>query len=193
VSLAAPTISPPSAEAHLAARRLTMAFGSLVVMRDLDLEIRQGEIFIVMGGSGCGKTTLMRHLIGLHEPAAGEVFYRQESFTRAEPERRQEILRRYGVMFQGGALFSSMTLAENVALPLGEYTDLRASEMRELACLKLALVGLRGFEDYPPPRSAVACRSGPASRAPWRSIRRFSSSTSPRPASTRSARAASTT
>jgi phospholipid/cholesterol/gamma-HCH transport system ATP-binding protein len=150
VSVAAPTISPPSAEAHLAARGLTMAFGSFVVLRDLDFEVRQGEIFIVMGGSGCGKTTLMRHLIGLHEPAAGEVFYRQESFTRSEPERRQEILRRYGVMFQGGALFSSMTLAENVALPLGEYTDLRASEMRELACLKLALVGLRGFEDYLP-------------------------------------------
>jgi phospholipid/cholesterol/gamma-HCH transport system ATP-binding protein len=150
VSVAAPTISPPSAEAHLAARRLTMAFGSFVVMRDLDFEVRQGEIFIVMGGSGCGKTTLMRHLIGLHEPAAGEVFYREESFTRSEPERRQEILRRYGVMFQGGALFSSMTLAENVALPLGEYTDLSALEMRELACLKLALVGLRGFEDYLP-------------------------------------------
>jgi phospholipid/cholesterol/gamma-HCH transport system ATP-binding protein len=150
VSVAAPTISPPSTEAHLAARRLTMAFGSFVVMRDLDFEIREGEIFIIMGGSGCGKTTLMRHLIGLLEPAAGEVFYRQESFTRSEPERRQEILRRYGVMFQGGALFSSMTLAENVALPLGEYTDLSASEMRELACLKLALVGLRGFEDYLP-------------------------------------------
>ena len=150
MSVAAPTISPPSAEAHLAVRGLTMAFGSFVVMRDLDFEVREGEIFIVMGGSGCGKTTLMRHLIGLEEPAAGEVFYRQESFTRAEPERRQEILRRYGVMFQGGALFSSMTLAENVALPIGEYTDLSASQMREIACLKLALVGLRGFEDYLP-------------------------------------------
>jgi ABC-type transporter Mla maintaining outer membrane lipid asymmetry ATPase subunit MlaF len=89
-------------------------------------------------------------LIGLDEPAQGEIFYGGESFTRANPVKRQEMLRRTGVLFQSGALWSSMTLAENVALALAEYSDLNAAEIREIAALKLALVGLKGFEDYYP-------------------------------------------
>jgi len=89
-------------------------------------------------------------MIGLNEPTAGEVLYDGQSFTRAEPEVRQQMLQRFGVMYQGGALFSSMTLAENVALPLGEYTRLSEAEIREIASLKLALVGLKGFEDFFP-------------------------------------------
>jgi phospholipid/cholesterol/gamma-HCH transport system ATP-binding protein len=103
-----------------------------------------------MGGSGCGKSTLLRHLIGLEEPAEGEIFYGAENFTKADPAKRQELLRRMGILFQSGALWSSMTLAENVGLPLEEYTGLRPDEIREIALLKLALVGLKGFEDYYP-------------------------------------------
>jgi phospholipid/cholesterol/gamma-HCH transport system ATP-binding protein len=127
-----------------------MAFGSFTVMRDLDFTVGRGDIFIIMGPSGCGKSTLLRHLIGLIEPAKGEIFYGDENFTRATPEEKEQMLRRFGVLFQGGALWSSMTLAENVGLPLGEYTDLTPDEIRDIASLKLALVGLKGFEDYYP-------------------------------------------
>src|SRR5437016_6993784 len=127
-----------------------MAYGSFVLMRDLTFTVRRGAVFVVMGGSGSGKSTLLRHLIGLNEPAAGEIFYGEDSFTRAAPEARERMLRRFGVLYQSGALFSSLTLAENVGLPLGEYTHLSPAEIREVAALKLALVGLRGFEDYYP-------------------------------------------
>jgi phospholipid/cholesterol/gamma-HCH transport system ATP-binding protein len=131
-------------------RDLTMAFGSFVLMRDLTFTVEAGDIFIIMGGSGCGKSTLLRHLIGLLEPARGEILYDGVSFTQAAPEERERMLRRLGVLYQSGALFSSMTLAENIALPLGEFTDLSPAAIREVASLKLALVGLKGFEDFYP-------------------------------------------
>jgi phospholipid/cholesterol/gamma-HCH transport system ATP-binding protein len=121
-----------------------------VLMRDLNFTVQRGDVFVIMGGSGCGKSTLLRHLIGLNEPAKGEIWYGRENFTRAEPAARQEMLRRFGVLYQSGALWSSMTLAENIGLPLGEYTDLTPAQIRELAGLKLALVGLKGFEDFFP-------------------------------------------
>lgn len=129
---------------------LTMAYGNFVVMKDLNFEIQKGEVFIIMGGSGCGKSTLLKHLIGLKEPAKGEVFFDGNSFSAADVDQRRAMLQRFGVLYQGGALWSSMTLAENVGLPLGEYTDLNAEEIRELASFKLSLVGLRGFEDFYP-------------------------------------------
>lgn len=138
--------APPA----LTVRNLTMAYGDFVLQRDLDFTVGSGDIFVIMGGSGCGKSTLLRHLIGLNEPAKGEVLYGDESFTKAEPERRTEMLRRIGVLYQSGALWSSMTLAENVGLPLGEFTPLNPAEIREVAQLKLALVGLAGFEDFYP-------------------------------------------
>jgi phospholipid/cholesterol/gamma-HCH transport system ATP-binding protein len=137
-------------EARITVRDLTMAFGSFVVMRDLNFSVNRGDIFIIMGGSGCGKSTLLKHLIGLIEPAKGEIFYGEENFTRAEPEVRERLLRGAGILYQSGALFSSLTLAENVGLPLGEFTQLNADEIREVASLKLSLVGLKGFEDYYP-------------------------------------------
>src|SRR5688572_23316196 len=136
--------------AHITVQNLTMAYGSFVLMRNLNLTINRGDVFIIMGGSGCGKSTLLRHLIGLNEPAKGEIFYGDENFTKADPAKRQQMVRRMGVLFQSGALWSSMTLAENVGLSLGEYTDLSPAEIREVASLKLALVGLKGFEDYYP-------------------------------------------
>src|SRR5215472_11417516 len=138
------------AEPHIIVRNLTMAYGSFVLMRDLNFVVRRGDIFIIMGGSGCGKSTLLRHLIGLVEPAKGEIFYGNVNFTKADEAQRGALLRRFGVLYQSGALWSSMTLAENVALPLGEFTNLSESQRREIAALKLALVGLKGFEDFYP-------------------------------------------
>jgi phospholipid/cholesterol/gamma-HCH transport system ATP-binding protein len=144
------TLAGNGAKPHITVRDLTMAFGSFVLMRNLNFTVNHGDVFIIMGGSGCGKSTLLRHLIGLIEPAQGNIFYGDENFSKAEPEQRQEILRRMGVLFQTGGLWSSMTLAENIAMPLEEYTDLSPAEIREVASLKLALVGLKGFEDYYP-------------------------------------------
>jgi len=127
-----------------------MAYGGFVLMRDLSFAVNYGDVFIIMGGSGSGKSTLLRHLIGLNEPAQGEIFYGDENFAKAGPGKRQELMSRMGVLFQSGALWSSMTLAENVGLALGEYTGLRPADVREIASLKLALVGLKGFEDYYP-------------------------------------------
>jgi phospholipid/cholesterol/gamma-HCH transport system ATP-binding protein len=138
------------AKPHITVRDLTMAYGTFVLMRDLNFTINHGDVFIIMGGSGCGKSTLLRHLIGLNEPAKGEIFYEGENFTKADPLQKQATLRRMGVLFQSGALWSSMTLVENVGLLLDEYTNLNPAEIREVASLKLALVGLKGFEDYYP-------------------------------------------
>jgi phospholipid/cholesterol/gamma-HCH transport system ATP-binding protein len=137
-------------ERSIVVRDLTMAFGSFVVMHDLNFTVRRGDVFVIMGGSGCGKSTLLNHLIGLLEPARGEILYQGRSFTAASPPERDALLRRIGVLFQSGALWSSMTLAENIALPLQQYTDLGPAEIRKVASLKLALVGLKGFEDYYP-------------------------------------------
>ena len=137
-------------EAHITVKALTMAFGDFVVMRDLDFTIRRSDIFFIMGGSGGGKSTLFRHMIGLNEPARGSVWYGSTNFTAASSDERDVLRRTFGVLFQGSALWSAMTLAENVGLPLGEFTDLTPAQIREIAALKLALVGLKGFEDFYP-------------------------------------------
>jgi phospholipid/cholesterol/gamma-HCH transport system ATP-binding protein len=137
-------------EPHIVVEDLTMAFGSFVVQRDLTFTINHGDIFIIMGGSGCGKSTLLRHLIGLQRPAKGKVFYEDVSFWDSEPDEQERLKRRLGVLYQSGALWSSMTLAENVALPLEEYTDLKRDQIQEIVSLKLSLVGLSGFEEYYP-------------------------------------------
>jgi phospholipid/cholesterol/gamma-HCH transport system ATP-binding protein len=129
---------------------LTMAYGDFVVMRDLNFTVNRGDIFIIMGGSGCGKSTLLRHMIGLKPPAKGEILYGDLNFWKAESVRRQEMMRHVGVLYQSGALWSSMTLAENVALPLQQYTRLSREKIREQVSLKLALVALSGFEDFYP-------------------------------------------
>ena len=182
-----------NSDIRIAVQDLDMVFDTYVVQRDVNFSVRRGSVFIVMGASGCGKSTLLKHMIGLERPARGDIYYDGEGFWAATSERRMQISRRFGVLFQSGALWSSMTLAENVALPLHEYTKLGAAEIAELVSLKLALVGLRGFEDTIRPRSAAACASAPVWRAPWRSIPTSCSSTSPRPASIRSARSGSTT
>ncbi len=142
--------NPSNDDAHVMVRDLTMAYGDYVVMHDLSFSINRGEVFVIMGPSGCGKSTLLRHLIGLNEPAKGEVWYGDFNFTRADPIERRKMVRQFGVLYQGGALWSSMTLAENIALPLQEFTDLAPDQIEEIASLKLALVGLKGFEKYYP-------------------------------------------
>lgn len=141
-------MDPP--QAKISVRDLTMAYGSFVVMKDLNFDIQEKDIFVIMGGSGCGKSTLLRHLIGLREPAKGDVFYDGKNFTQADSTERERFIRRFGVMYQSGALWSSMTLAENVAMPIEENTDLGPKAISELVSYKLALVGLSGYEDYYP-------------------------------------------
>jgi phospholipid/cholesterol/gamma-HCH transport system ATP-binding protein len=134
----------------LEARGLTMAFGDFTLQRDLDFTVREGSIFFIMGQSGCGKSTLLRHMIGLIEPAVGEILWRGRRIDPEDETGLRAYLRRIGVLYQQGALFSSMTLSENVETVLERHTGLGPRERREVAALKLALVGLAGFEDYMP-------------------------------------------
>lgn len=139
-----------SSEPHIRVVDLTMAYGDFVVMQDLNFTVNRGDIFIIMGGSGCGKSTLLKIMVGLKAPARGKVLYGDESFWDARPSAQNRLMKNFGILYQSGALWSSMTLAENVALPLQHYTDLGAAEVRELVALKLELVGLGGFEEFYP-------------------------------------------
>ncbi|MFC2094159.1 ABC transporter ATP-binding protein [Bacteroidota bacterium] len=139
-----------TSEPKISVRNLEMAYGSFVIQRDLSFDISEGEIFIIMGGSGCGKSTLLRHLIGLKEPAKGEIFIRGENFWAADAKQKANIMNSIGVLYQSGALWSSMTLAENVAIPLNRYKKLNKIEVTEIVSLKLALVGLAGYEEFYP-------------------------------------------
>ena len=127
-----------------------MTYGSYVIQHDLDFVIRRGEVFVIMGGSGSGKSTLLNHMVGLKQPARGDVVYDGKSFWGSSPEAQDELRRRLGVSFQAGALWSSMTLAENVGLPLQTFTRLPARQISEIVSLKLALVGLAGYEEFYP-------------------------------------------
>jgi phospholipid/cholesterol/gamma-HCH transport system ATP-binding protein len=142
-----PSRSEPAA---ITARDLDVGYGTFVVQRELNFEVERGKVFVVMGGSGCGKSTVLRVMIGLLAPLRGDVLLVGESLWQADEAAREPLTRRFGVLYQSGALWSSMTLAENVALPLGEFTDLTSAQVREVAALKLALVGLAGFEDFYP-------------------------------------------
>ena len=137
-------------DAQIIVENMTMAYGDFVIQQNLNFVINKSDVFIMMGGSGCGKSTLLRHLVGLKKPALGKVFYRDTSFWDASAGQRDELIRNTGMLYQSGALWSSMTLAENISLPLQEYTDLTKTEIKGLVSLKLALVGLAGFEDYYP-------------------------------------------
>lgn len=134
----------------ISVKDLEMAYGDVVVQSGLNFNIQSGEVFIIMGDSGSGKSTLLRHLIGLQQPVKGEISYAGISFWDLSANERREFSQQFGVLYQSGALWSSMTLAENVALPIQEYRDYSSAEIAELASFKLSLVGLAGFEDYYP-------------------------------------------
>lgn len=131
-------------------RNLDLSYDDYIVMRNLDFAVNKGEIFIIMGGSGCGKSTLLKVLIGLKEPVKGQVLYNGEDFWAADYVRQQEMMRGFGVLYQGGALWSSLTVGENIALPLQLYSNLSVSQIRDLVELKLSLVGLDGYADFYP-------------------------------------------
>jgi len=135
---------------HLEVQDLTMAYGDTVIQENLDFTVRHGEIFIIMGGSGCGKSTLLRHLVGLMQPYQGQILINDIDLWQASHQERNQIISRSGVLYQGGALWSSMTLAENLEVPLREFTDLSDRQINEVISYKLSLVGLSRFEDYYP-------------------------------------------
>lgn len=134
----------------IAAEHLTCAYDGRTILKDVSFTVARGEVFFVIGGSGCGKSTLLRNLIGIHTPVKGSVAFFGESFTDARTRRRRELLKTFGVLYQGGALWTSLTLRQNVELPLEEYTTLSRREREEIATLKLAQVGLAGSEDLYP-------------------------------------------
>ncbi len=136
----------PVIEVH----NLDLSYDDYIVMRNLDFIVNKGEIFIIMGGSGCGKSTLLKVLIGLKQPEKGRVLYNGEDFWAADYSRQQEMMRGFGVLYQGGALWSSLTVGENIALPLQLYSNLSVSQIRDLIELKLSLVGLNGYADFYP-------------------------------------------
>lgn len=129
---------------------LTMAYGSFVLQQNLTFSICKGDIFVIMGDSGCGKSTLLKHMIGLKRPAKGSIHFHDTDFWSADENERNRIMRTCGVLYQSGALLSSMTLAENVALPLRQHTLLSQDEIDDLVALKLRLVGLAGFDQFYP-------------------------------------------
>ena len=139
-----------NAEPHIDVQGLTVAYGSNVILHDLNFAINRGDIFIIMGGSGGGKSTVLRSMVGLLRPAKGNILYEGRSFWSVEPAEQTAIMKKFGILYQSGALWSSLTLAENVALPLHQYTELSPVRINEIVSLKLSLVGLSGFEDYYP-------------------------------------------
>jgi len=135
-------------DAVIAVENLTAAYGERTILENVSFRVRRGERFVIVGGSGCGKTTLLRHLIGLQRPSAGHVWIDGEDIGQAETEQLRRIQRKFGVLFQSGALFGSLTLGENIALPLQEYTHLPPTLIRLIVRLKLSMVRLDGFEDF---------------------------------------------
>lgn len=134
----------------ISVKHLTVSFGDRAILNDINFEIAPGEIFVILGGSGCGKSTLLQHMVGLREPEGGQILFQDEDLITASPDNRKKILRNIGVAFQSGALFGSMTVLENVSLPLAELTTLPKNTIRDLASDKLNLVGMGQFLDYLP-------------------------------------------
>jgi phospholipid/cholesterol/gamma-HCH transport system ATP-binding protein len=135
---------------YIEVRDLTIGYGSHVVQKNLNFQVNKNDVFFIIGGSGCGKTTLLKDMIGLITPTKGQVLYEGVDFYQTDDETRLKLLKSWGITYQSGALFSSMTLAENVSLPMQLYTDLSKKQITEAVAYKLALVGLEGFEDFYP-------------------------------------------
>ena len=137
-------------ESVIRVRDLAVGYGGVALLEHVSFDVRRGEIFVILGGSGSGKSTLLKHMIGLDKPIDGSVLIDGDDIVAATGDARRAILRRIGVMYQSGALFGSMTLAENVRLPLEEYTDLASDEIELIARMKLSLVGLGLFTGHLP-------------------------------------------
>ena len=131
-------------------KNLVAGYGENVILKDISFDVYEGEIFVILGGSGCGKSTLLKHLIGLIPPISGQVVIDGKELTNGDEETYQQVLRKIGILYQSGALLGSMSVAENVALPILEYTSLSAAHVATLVTMKLNLVDLGGFENYLP-------------------------------------------
>ncbi len=140
----------PTTDNIIEVKDLTVGYGSNIVLQNLNFSVKRGEVFVILGGSGCGKSSLLKNMIGLYDPPMGSVLIEGQNIVTAFGAERQNILTRFGVMYQQGALFGSMTLLENVRLFLEEYTQLQESEMSLIARCKLDLVGLLPFEAFMP-------------------------------------------
>ncbi len=138
------------ADPIITVEHLTAGYDDNVLMRDINFSVNRGEVFVILGGSGSGKSTLLKHMIGLYQPIAGSILIEGDDIVTAEGAVRRAILNKIGVMYQSGALFGSMTLLENVRLPLEEYTALDAAAMDLIARMKLQLVGLDAFCGHMP-------------------------------------------
>ena len=138
--------APPAIEV----RDLSCGYQDTSILEGVSFTVRPAEVFFIIGGSGCGKTTLLRNLVGLVKPTRGEVLFNGRSFTNADSSAKRDMLRTFGMLFQSGALWTSLTLSENISLPLEEYTRLPKDEIRNIAAFKLAQVGLAGFEEHYP-------------------------------------------
>jgi len=138
------------AKPHIVVKDLTVMYGSSVILHDLTFTINRGDIFIIMGESGGGKSTVLRSMVGLLPPAKGHILYDGLNFWTVGEEQQKDIMRKFGILYQSGALWSSLTLAENIALPIQQYTDLSPKQISDIVSLKLSLVGLSGFGDYYP-------------------------------------------
>ncbi|MCP4413106.1 MAG: ATP-binding cassette domain-containing protein, partial [Gammaproteobacteria bacterium] len=145
-------INKPVKEKKVAIKVMDMVAGyeEDVILNHINFEVYEGEIFVILGGSGCGKTTLLKHLIGLNQPMDGNIVINGIDITDDRGDNLQQVLRECGILFQGGALFSSMTVAENVALPIQEHTNLPASSIDNIVRMKLAQVSLTGYENHLP-------------------------------------------
>ena len=135
---------------QIKAQNLTVGYDDFILLKDISFEVKTGDIFVIMGGSGCGKSSLLRVLTGLMPAQSGQLFIKDVDFTKADAFQKNQIMQQNGILYQSGALFSSMTLAQNIALPLEQYSDYSPKTIQELVSLKLALVGLAGFEDFYP-------------------------------------------
>jgi len=137
-------------EAIIQVADFTAAYDGQVILSDVNFDVHLGEVFVILGGSGCGKSTLLKHMIGLYKPASGTILIDGADIVSADDQQRKEILRKFGVMYQSGALFGSMTLLDNIRLPLEEFTDLPPEAVRLIALMKLKQVGLAGFDNHMP-------------------------------------------
>ena len=146
----APTPKPSAPPSAISVRNLRVKYGEREILHGISFEVPAGETLVILGGSGSGKSTLLRTLVGLEQPSSGEIWIQNKDFASISDNERDELLKKMGMSFQGGALFGSMTVGENVALPLQEHTNLDESTIEIMIRLKLDQVGLSGFENYMP-------------------------------------------